>query len=509
MSTAIMGHDFAVAAPHVLSDLSKPEDSSNKITPPVLSRSQSPAGEMETTSTTPPSLTETDDHTCEPDTPRTTSTAPGDHLDHNDCDSVSSRPRADSNWDDTPRQSEGAETPSVCSQWVPSLYDSPRESECARIRAAKEEEYSFDVINAACEMVGLYLCNMAHATPHSSVRSMYDAVSEPKITLPCYFERIRHYSLATPESILCSVVLIKKIVASGQLQVTLQNVHRLLVTAIMVFAKFYDDEIDSNCRWARIAGLKKCEMNNMEIMFLNHCQFDLRVSPDQFHDIVAAMLEFSRRPPLPATPTSEESVRSEPSPKPMRSTRSHISVFHVKSRNHDKAEHSKTQLHRRGSVGDQHHHSTSTHDKSKSHHSIMSFFHAAAPHSHRRSHFPSSPDSVHLSSPISSPVCSPGPGSRVSASVPPSTPSSAENTPRRGLVRPPSVPHQLANLIGHRSPTSLFTRKKHHHHQHAPEFYSSESVTCSPKMAEEQPPCVPDAACDAATPAIQVEIARC
>lgn len=492
MSIAV-GLDFPVAAPQ-LPDMFKPEISSNKIVPPVLSRAQSPAGEMETTPAHQTPLTDSD-LTNQPDTPRTTSTAPGDHLDQNDCDSVGSRPRGDSQWDDTPCQSvEGAETPSVCSQWVPSLYDSPRESECERIRAAKQEEYSFDVINAACEMVGLYLCNMAHATPHSTVRSMYDAVSEPKITLPCYFERIRHYSLATPESILCSVVLIKKIVANGLLQVTLQNVHRLFVTAVMVFAKFYDDEIDSNCRWARIAGLKRCEINNMEIMFLNHCQFDLRVSPDQFHDIVAAMLAFSRRPQLHQTPTPSEESVSEPSPKAMRSTRSHISVFHVKSRHQDKSEQGKASLHRRGSVGDQHG------EKSKSHHSIMSFFHAAAPHSHRRGPFPSSPDSVHLCSPMSSPN-----GSRVSASVPPSTPSSAENTPRRGMVRPPSVPHQLANLIGHRSPTSLFTRKKHHHHQHAPEFYSSENVACSPKTAEQQL-CVPR---EAAKPDIEVEATRC
>jgi hypothetical protein len=54
-------------------------------------------------------------------------------------------------------------------------------------------------------------------------------------------------------------------------------------------------EVDSNARWARIAGIKVHEINNLEVEFLNRCQFDLRVTTQEFHDMVLELMAFTRR----------------------------------------------------------------------------------------------------------------------------------------------------------------------------------------------------------------------
>ncbi len=48
--------------------------------------------------------------------------------------------------------------------------------------------------------------------------------------------------------------------------------------------------LDSNGRWARIGGIKKSELNNLEVDFLNRCQFDLRVSSQEFSDMVFELI---------------------------------------------------------------------------------------------------------------------------------------------------------------------------------------------------------------------------
>lgn len=57
---------------------------------------------------------------------------------------------------------------------------------------------------------------------------------------------------------------------------------RLLLTGVMLAAKFYDDRYYSNEYYARIGGISKKEINQLEIEFLNHVNFTLYVDPIVF-----------------------------------------------------------------------------------------------------------------------------------------------------------------------------------------------------------------------------------
>jgi hypothetical protein len=120
-----------------------------------------------------------------------------------------------------------------------SLDASPTLSE----RSKKFDALSIDVINTASDAVGHLLAHMLTMLKEPPCPRMpFDASWEPKMSIVEYYQRVRQYSQATPESIVCSLVVLRKVVrATPRIYLTNYNVHRLLITSIMVFAKFYDD----------------------------------------------------------------------------------------------------------------------------------------------------------------------------------------------------------------------------------------------------------------------------
>jgi hypothetical protein len=56
------------------------------------------------------------------------------------------------------------------------------------------------------------------------------------------------------------------------------NVHRILLSSVMVAAKFLDDFYYSNEFWAKIGGVPNAELNTLELEFLFMTNFDLHVS---------------------------------------------------------------------------------------------------------------------------------------------------------------------------------------------------------------------------------------
>ena len=57
--------------------------------------------------------------------------------------------------------------------------------------------------------------------------------------------------------------------------VTYGNIHRLVFVAIVIAAKAYDDFYYKNSYYAKVAGIKNWELNQLEGRFLNMIGFDV------------------------------------------------------------------------------------------------------------------------------------------------------------------------------------------------------------------------------------------
>ncbi|KAI8588649.1 cyclin-domain-containing protein [Geranomyces variabilis] len=96
---------------------------------------------------------------------------------------------------------------------------------------------------------------------------------------------------------------------SGAVLVDSYNVHRLLITGIMVAVKFHSDVFFTNLHYARVGGLPVHELNELEMEFLLSNGFDLIISVEELQFVGNQLLALENEalvspPPSPATPRS-------------------------------------------------------------------------------------------------------------------------------------------------------------------------------------------------------------
>jgi len=60
------------------------------------------------------------------------------------------------------------------------------------------------------------------------------------------------------------------------------NVHRLIITGILVAAKFFDDQYFNNAYFGKIGGVSSKEVNLLEIDFIFMINFDLYVETGMY-----------------------------------------------------------------------------------------------------------------------------------------------------------------------------------------------------------------------------------
>jgi hypothetical protein len=90
------------------------------------------------------------------------------------------------------------------------------------------------------------------------------------------------------------------------------NVHRVVITAVLLAAKFFDDAYYNNAYYAKVGGVLVSEMNGLEVDFLFRINFTLHVKPDVFDKYRRELLIQSKAlappPPPPATITTFSST---------------------------------------------------------------------------------------------------------------------------------------------------------------------------------------------------------
>lgn len=113
--------------------------------------------------------------------------------------------------------------------------------------------------------------------------TVFHGLRAPTITIDKYLDRIFKYANCSPACFVVAYIYIDRILAKhGDLHVTSLNVHRLLVTSVMLAAKFLDDAYFNNAYYAKVGGVTTSEMNRLELEFLFRIDFRLNVTTDVF-----------------------------------------------------------------------------------------------------------------------------------------------------------------------------------------------------------------------------------
>ncbi|KAL8045415.1 hypothetical protein ABFX02_08G112700 [Erythranthe guttata] len=116
-----------------------------------------------------------------------------------------------------------------------------------------------------------------------NILTAFHGVRSPAISLEKYLERIYKYTNCSPACFVVGFVYIDRLVHKypDSLVVSL-NVHRLVVTSVMVASKILDDVHYNNAFYARVGGVSNAELNRLEIELLFLLDFGVCVSSRVF-----------------------------------------------------------------------------------------------------------------------------------------------------------------------------------------------------------------------------------
>jgi hypothetical protein len=117
-------------------------------------------------------------------------------------------------------------------------------------------------------------------------RSVFHSVRIPPMSIFDYAKRIARYSKCSDECFPLALMYIMRYSKRSRFLITFYNIHRLLISAIMVAAKCRDDIYFSNEYFASIGGVTVNEINLLETSLLHEVGWDLWVDPQRYYELV-------------------------------------------------------------------------------------------------------------------------------------------------------------------------------------------------------------------------------
>ncbi|KAL2345699.1 hypothetical protein Fmac_006984 [Flemingia macrophylla] len=119
-------------------------------------------------------------------------------------------------------------------------------------------------------------------TRKSDPVTIFHGSKAPNRSITQYMERIFKYCRCSPSCFVIAQIYMDRFFQKKGGYLTSFNAHRLLITSVMVAAKFLDDKCYSNAYYAKVGGVSTAEMNRMEIEFLFNLEFGLFVTTELF-----------------------------------------------------------------------------------------------------------------------------------------------------------------------------------------------------------------------------------
>ncbi|AEE74220.1 putative cyclin PHO80, Cyclin-like superfamily [Arabidopsis thaliana] len=117
--------------------------------------------------------------------------------------------------------------------------------------------------------------------------TMFHGSKAPSLSIYRYTERIHRYAQCSPVCFVAAFAYILRYLqrpeaTSTARRLTSLNVHRLLITSLLVAAKFLERQCYNNAYYAKIGGVSTEEMNRLERTFLVDVDFRLYITTETF-----------------------------------------------------------------------------------------------------------------------------------------------------------------------------------------------------------------------------------
>ena len=97
----------------------------------------------------------------------------------------------------------------------------------------------------------------------------------PTISIQSYLDRVIKYTKLETSTLIIMLIYIDRVCEFNKLLITKYNVHRLILSAMIVSIKVNEDDIYTNSFYAKVGGVSLQEVNKLEEEFLKLIKFRL------------------------------------------------------------------------------------------------------------------------------------------------------------------------------------------------------------------------------------------
>ncbi|XVF31322.1 hypothetical protein REPUB_Repub16aG0135700 [Reevesia pubescens] len=130
---------------------------------------------------------------------------------------------------------------------------------------------------------------LLEGSKRKDVITIFHGSKPPGLSIRQYIQRIFKYSKCSNSCFVVAIIYIDRFLQRMDAYLTSLNVHRLLITSVMVAAKFMDDQCYNNAYYAKVGGVSTEEMNRLEMKFLFSLDFRLHVTTEVFKNYCSKM----------------------------------------------------------------------------------------------------------------------------------------------------------------------------------------------------------------------------
>eukprot|EP00744_Colponema_vietnamica_P001029 GILI01001759.1.p1 GENE.GILI01001759.1~~GILI01001759.1.p1 ORF type:complete len:222 (-),score=39.15 GILI01001759.1:177-842(-) len=132
---------------------------------------------------------------------------------------------------------------------------------------------------------------------HAHQVTKFHALSAPGISIKDYLTRMAKYAGCSTECFVFALVYLDRIAKRHpNFIVNSLNVHRLLITSVMLAAKSWDDQYYNNAYYAKVGGVPTSELNGLEVEMLKLLNFRTHVRASSFEQYRNELLNHGSSP---------------------------------------------------------------------------------------------------------------------------------------------------------------------------------------------------------------------
>lgn len=162
---------------------------------------------------------------------------------------------------------------------VQRLRDQPLEVETSPLSSTDAPAL---IVRVVSSIVNKSIRGNADVIIHDGSFLKFQSSYAPEVSVESYLERIRKYSRCSDSCFIMALVYVDRLIEKKGLVLSRLNAHRLLITSVMLAAKYHDDFFYNNAYYAKLGGLSLQELNVLELDVLKFLDFSLFIPTESF-----------------------------------------------------------------------------------------------------------------------------------------------------------------------------------------------------------------------------------